>query len=273
MKKETLNREKAAIVTASTDGIGWEVARLLRHEGYSVVLNGRNSERLRDAVRKLQAEPSDRGEQQWVEGVAADLTEPGACDLLWEVLDSHGTPLRAAFVNTPTPAVGRPESLTEEDWDNAVKGLIRFPDELIRRACQRMASSGGGAVVVNASCTATIPIGADFYLANTLRSVSVAQAKAYARQFVTEGVRVNVLLTGYVDTSLTRGAARQLARESQQDVDDIWKSWESSIPAGRMAQPKEIAQVSAFLFSDASSYIIGTALTVDGGLSMLHYNF
>jgi 3-oxoacyl-[acyl-carrier protein] reductase len=195
------------------------------------------------------------------------------CDRLWAVIERRGAPLRAAFINTPTPAFCGPELLKEKDWDEAVRGLIRFPDEAIRRAANSMSHAGGGSIVVNASCFARIPGGSDFYLASILRSVSLSQAKVYAQRHAKQGVRVNVLLTGYVDTKLTRAAASSLARKSQQDVSEVWSSWESTIPMGRFARAEEIAQVAAFLFSDASSYMTGAAVEVDGGLATLHYNF
>ncbi len=260
-----------ALVTASTDGIGMAVARRLFAEGYCVVLNSREPAHIEAARRHLGA--PEQGASPWVDAAVADLTKPGACELIWEVLGRHKTPLRAMFVNTPTPAVNEPALLHDGDWSDAVQGLIRFPDEIIRRAAEAMSASGGGAIVVNASCSARAPVDAAFYLANTLRSVSVSQAKAYARRYASAGVRVNVLLTGYVDTKLTRGAATTLAPGAQQNPDELWKAWERAIPLQRFAQPNEIAEVAAFLLSDGASYITGAALEVDGGLSTLHYNF
>jgi len=265
--------DRVALVTASTDGIGMAVARRLFADGYCVVLNGREAAHIETVRRLLEARKAERGASPWVAGVIADLTKPGACDLIWEVLDRHEASLQAVFVNTPTPAVNEPALLHDGDWSDAVQGLVRFPDEIIRRAAEVMCASGGGAVVVNASCSARAPVDSAFYLANTLRSVSVSQAKAYARRYAPAGVRVNVLLTGYVDTKLTRGAAARLALGDQQNPDEVWKTWEIAIPLRRFAQPDEIAKAAAFLLSDEASYITGAALEVDGGLSTLHYNF
>ena len=136
-----------------------------------------------------------------------------------------------------------------------------------------LATFGGGSVVINSSCSATVPVDPAFYLANTLRCVSVAQAKAYARLFARRGVRVNALLTGYVDTALTRRAAQRVADDSKQPAESVWRSWEEGIPIGRLAAADEIAQVAGFLLSSASSYVTGSAIQVDGGLSTAHYNF
>jgi 3-oxoacyl-[acyl-carrier protein] reductase len=263
-------KEGVAIVTASTDGIGKAVAISLIHQGYNVVLNSRYQDHVESTVEELSK--INPGSKQWVEGVVADLTE-GACDHIFAVIRKRGSPLKAAFVNTPTPAVGYPESLDEAEWDHAFRSLVRFPDEIVRRAAEEMAKNDGGAIVVNASCSAIMPIGPQFYLANTLRSVSVAQAKAYARRYIRQGVRINVLLTGYVDTALTRNACQGLAARDKQNAEELWATWESSIPIGRVAKPDEIARVASFLISSESSYVVGAALEVDGGISMSHKNF
>jgi 3-oxoacyl-[acyl-carrier protein] reductase len=272
MSTDTFSRikESVAIVTASTDGIGKAVAVSLLQQGLNVVINSRCQEHVEKTVQELSKIKFDCN--HWIEGVVADLSE-GACDDIFAVINKRGAPLKAAFVNTPTPAVGYPESLDEGEWDHAVRSLVRFPDEIIRRAAEEMARTGGGAIVVNASCSATTPIGPEFYLANTLRSVSVAQAKAYARRYIRQGVRINVLLTGYVDTALTRNACQDLAARDQQNAEELWAKWESSIPVGRVAKPDEIARVASFLLSSESSYVVGAALEVDGGISMLHKNF
>jgi len=262
-----------AIVTASTDGIGIAVARRLFAAGHCLLINGRDTARVEAAKAEMRPSIGSSDDGRWIDGVTADLAKPGACAAIWEALDRHATPLRAVFVNTPTPALNGPSSLRDEDWSQAVQGLVRFPDEIVRRAAEVMAASGGGAIVVNASCSARAPVDAEFYLANTLRSVSVSQAKAYARRYAPTGVRVNVLLTGYVDTRLTRGFAAALARGTPRSVDDLWKEWEGAIPLQRFAKPDEIARVAAFLLSEEASYITGAALEVDGGLSTHHYNF
>lgn len=260
-----------ALVTASSDGIGLATARLLRRQGYSLILSARRHDRLAVAVEELRAESAPSS--TWIDGVTTDLATPSACDSLWRALEYHSDSLKAVFINTPSPAVGLPADLTDADWELSLRAVVRFPDALLRRAAETMASTGGGAIVVNSSCTARIPSESRFYFANTLRSASVAQARAYARQFAKAGVRINTILTGYVDTQLTRGLASRLAVEHARDIGDLWQSWEQGIPAGRLARPEEIAEVACFLLSDAASYIIGAAIEVDGGLAALHLNF
>jgi 3-oxoacyl-[acyl-carrier protein] reductase len=264
------NIGKAALVTASTDGIGFAVACSLFGAGYSVLLNGRDPARLREAVEKIRALG---GNQSWVDGVSVDLSEAASCRTIVTFLESHETPLRAAFINTPTPSVGLPEALSENDWRYAVQSIVRFPEFALRNCAETMARHGGGAIVVNSSCSATIPIGPQFFLSNTLRSVSLAQAKAYARRYAEQHIRINVLLTGFVDTRLTRSAAENIALAEKRQVAEVWESWEHEIPLGRLARPDEIAKAALFLLSDDASYMTGTALEIDGGLSTLHYNF
>lgn len=266
-------RSPMALVTASTDGIGRAVACALVRRGYALLVNGRHPETVESTVLQLMEEAPKGVEKPWIKGVVADLTDEAATDRIFEALSNGGGKLKAAFINTPTPALGAPERLDDEMWNYAIRALIRLPDALIRRVAEVMARNGGGAIVLNNSCSATVPIESDFYLANTLRPVSVAQAKAYARNYIRHGVRINILLTGFVDTTLTRRLSRTLAAERQQNAEELWNEWEESIPIGRLGTPDEIAQVAAFLLSNDSSYIVGAALEVDGGLSMQHQNF
>ena len=270
---QSFPENSVALVTASTGGIGKAVAQNLMLQGFNLIINGRNRERLEQTVQEFRGLARNIKPSIQIQGVAADLIEGNSCDLIFDALASFDGPLKAMFVNTPTPAIGQPESLNEDMWNHAYRAVIRFPDEIMRRAAENMADSGGGAIVVNSSCSATIPISPEFYLANTLRSASVSQAKTYARRYISQGVRINTLLTGYVDTSLVRNLADQFSSQNQQNVENLWSEWEKSIPIGRLAKADEIARVAAFLLSDEASYIVGAALEVDGGISMRHQNF
>lgn len=263
-------RGKLALVTASTRGIGFEVAKHLFLEGYSVVINGRSSDHLQQAREKILA---CRCGNQTVKTVRADLRAPLACKELVRTVEELDQPLSCAFINTPTPRMGSPRKLSDSDWQEAIQGLLRLTDSSLTLLGAIIGRNGGGAVVLNASCSARAPIESRFYFANTLRATTVSQAKAHARELIKKNVRVNILLTGYVDSDLTRNAALKLAEEQDTSIDTVFHQWGEQIPIGRLATPVEIAQVAMFLLGESSSYIVGCAIEVDGGLAMNHYSF
>ena len=260
-----------AIVTAASRGIGYAVAMRLVRAGYCVLINGRDEERLELAMTQLRS--ARVSTEQWIDSMKVDLGEPNAAKQLIRGIEGRKPNLRAAFINTLTPRASAPEELTDTEWSTAVQGLVRFTDEILSLTSKHMAERSGGTIVLNSSCSATIPVSSNFYLANTLRGTSVAQSKAYARQYISRNVRINALLTGYMETDLTRTLAHEIGRKEGVDAQATLGSWAEKIPAGRLASPDEVAEVALFLLSDASSYVVGTAIPVDGGLSMLHQNF
>lgn len=265
-------KRRSAIVSASTTGIGLAVAQRLARDGYAVVINGRSEERVSRAVSNTQEATKLSSTPGPVLGVVGDIT----CKAVWNHLIDASMQgdfdLRAAFINTPTPPVGGVGKPGEGEWRAALDALVRFPDFALDTLVRSMASRGGGAIVLNCSSAARVPANGELYFANTLRAVSLAQAQAYAREFAQSNVRINVVLTGFVDTAVAQEAASSIASQSARSLDEISRSWRRAIPLGRLAEPSEIAAVVAFLLSDDASYMTGSAVEVDGGLSLLHRN-
>jgi len=244
---------RSAIVTGGSSGIGRAIAHRLGEEGARLV---------------LVAAPQDEGQLEGVVaelavknvtafGVAADVGEPATADrAVREALERYGR-LDAVANNAGIAyfeeLLGTPVEHLDHTWHVNVRGMF-----LVGLAAARaMAESGGGAIACTAS-TASF-IGEELQVTYNITKGAVAElVRSMAVDLAPYGVRVNGVAPGWV---LTRATEAIVADASQ------WSKHRSRIPLDRPAEPREIAAVVAFLLSDDSSYMTGSIVVADGGLT------
>jgi len=242
-------QNKVAIITGAARGIGAEIARLFAHEGAKVIL----ADILEEQGQQVASEISDAGGQSLF--LRLDVTsEEGWAQTVDEAVGRYGT--LDVLVNNA--AVLEPRTVEETtvdgwDWVMAVNAKGTFLGT--RAAILAMRRSGGGSIVNVSSISGMI--GGDWVTAYTASKGAIRLfTKSAAIQYAKEGIRVNSLHPGPVETDMLTDAFEDL---------DALRSRASRIPLGRFGSPEDMAYGALYLASDESSYVTGSELVVDGG--------
>ncbi|MGL6279866.1 MAG: SDR family oxidoreductase [Gaiella sp.] len=236
---------RTAIVTGASAGMGLAVAEALAGEGADVVMLGRRAELLEQHATRIGAR-----------AVAGDITRPDDLDrLVGETLDAHGR-IDVLVLNGGGPPAGPATAVTAETIDAAVAlALIPFV-ELTRRCLPHLRASGRGRIVAIESVGVKEPV-ANLALSNAVRPGVVGWLKTLAREIAADGVTVNSIAPGRIDTDRLRAV---YGPEGPTAADL------ALIPAGRLGTAAEVGAVACFLASTQASYVTGTVVAVDGGL-------
>lgn len=247
---------KEAIVCASSQGLGRACALALAEAGASVVINGRDPDRLRTAAREIEEVTGTQ-----VKTVAADINSTqgqerllAACPQPDILVNNNGGPPLRDF-----------RTLDREELLAGVTMNMVAPIELIQKVIDPMAERGFGRIVNVTSVGVRMPlVGLD--LSSGARAGLTAFVAGVARSVAGRNVTVNNLLPGYFDTQRLRTTIAASAERSGSPLEDTSARWLESVPAGRFGDPSEFGRVCAFLCSVHAGYITGQNILVDGGL-------
>ncbi|ARP80436.1 hypothetical protein CAL12_06035 [Bordetella genomosp. 8] len=250
---------KTVLVTGASRGIGFAAAEAFAAEGCAVRLVSRSTEALAAAALALQ----DR-HGATVETMAIDMREPGAVDA---VADRFGGELDILVNNAGDIPHGTLQDIDAQRWRTAWDLKVYGYIDLTRAIYAGMRERGRGGVVLNvigmAGGEGVIPE----YIAGSAGNAALdAFTRALGALSPGDGIRVVGLHPGMVATDRQITRWRQRAADSLNDA-ERWEELTTHLPFGRLARPSEIGNALAFLASGAASYVSGTTLTVDGGLS------
>ena len=247
-----------ALVCGASAGIGRATALALASLGARVTVLARRRPLLEELVPLLRAAGAPEAGF-----VVADLDDrDGLADRVRDGLASRGA-VDVLVNNSGGPAPGPVLGAEAVQFDAGFTRVLHSAQTLVRLCLPSMQAAGFGRIVNVLSTSVREPI-ADLGVGNTVRGAMAGWAKTLSRE-LPPGITVNNVLPGYTATERLVELAGVVAARSGRSVADIEAEWRREVPEGRLAEPREIAAVIAFLCTPAAAYVRGQSLAVDGG--------
>jgi 3-oxoacyl-[acyl-carrier protein] reductase len=250
----------AALVTASSSGLGKASATALAREGANVMLNGRDANRLADAHEEVEAIAT--GE---VSSTVADLTKPDDIERLVESTVEEFGGLDHLVTSAGGPPSGPFLETTDDDWYHAFDLLVMSVVRLVRTSAEHLQAEGGTITTITSrSVKEAID---SLVLSNSVRMGVIGLEKTLSRELAPE-VRANAVLPGSHETSRIEDLIEQAVERGEYDsYDEGLEARGNNVPIGRIGDPMELGDTVAFLCSERAGNINGEAILIDGGSS------
>lgn len=241
-----LNNKKA-LIFGSTGGIGRAVAESLIKEGAQVFINGRTEEKCDAIAKEIGASGFYAGDLSQ-KGVARDITKR-------MIADNSGVDI--IVTNTGGPKKGNFMEVTIDQWQEDFQSLWLSVVESYQEALPTMSAQNYGRLLLVTSLAAKEPL-PGLTTSNGLRAGLAGLVRSISNEYAKDGITLNLLLPGYTNTE--RLQALNLSEEKVKQM----------IPAGRLGEPEELADLATFLSSPKAGYITGQSFAIDGGVLSGH---
>ena len=246
---------KVALITGGGTGIGRAIALAFAREGASVAVAGRRLEKLREVINEVHKQDGA--------GLAMECDVTRARDVERAV---KGTVERFGRVNvlvnnSGTLHVSTVEGISEEEWDRVMTVNVKGPFLMSRAVLPEFRKCGGGVIVNLGSVLGLVAVKDRAAYCASKGGVTML-TKAMALDHAHENIRVNCICPSIVETELVKGVFDQ-----SEQGQALRKARLATIPLGRIGQPADVAEMAVFLASEESSWLTGTAIPLDGGVT------
>jgi NAD(P)-dependent dehydrogenase (short-subunit alcohol dehydrogenase family) len=247
---------KVVLVTGGSDGLGRALCTELVAEGARVALCARDETRLGATANLLREAGGD------VLGVVADVTRPEHLVRFVEEAVARWGRIDGLVNNAGRAAAKRVADTEDADWDDDLQLKLYSAIRLTRLSLPHLRPHGGA--IVNTLAIAAKAPGGSSTPTSVSRAAGMALTKALSRDLGPDGIRVNAVLIGLVES----GQWERVADRAGQSVDALYerRGRDSGIPLGRIGRAEEFADLVTYLLSPRASYVTGTAINLDGGL-------
>lgn len=250
-------KDKVALITGAGSGIGRATAILFAQEGARISVVDYNPQGGMETVQSI----TDKGGNAIF--IQADVSKGEDARRMVETTIKTWGQLDILFNNAGTTAIGNVETLTEEEWDRVIGVNLRGVFLGSKYAIPYMRKQGGGCIIHTSSVNGLRPYGnRDAYSAS--KGAIISLTKGMALSFVKDRIRVNCLCPGTVETPFINIVVNNLYSDPQ----TAHQALRVRQPMGRMGTPEEIAYAALYLASEEAAFITGTALVIDGGMSL-----
>jgi len=255
------NERRVAVVTGSSKGIGKAIASEFANAGYSVVINARNEEELKQAAKDISKSIKDAGR---IVSVPGDISQESVCISLIESAVKQFGRIDVLVNNAGIGGESKKiNELTEKDWDEVIdinlKGAFLCTREAVKNMTKDANNNRNYSIINISSVHEQTPQPESAPYAASKGGMQML-TKTIALELAEKGIRINGIAPGAIATDMNKELL-----ENQKEKEKK----EQEIPVHRIGQPKEIAKVALFLASDDASYVAGTTIYVDGGLTLV----
>lgn len=253
---------KTAIVTGAGSGIGLAIASTFAQNGAHVFALDRDVKAAGAAVESIRAAGGKAS------AIECDVAIADSVDAAFALIDANRDASRVDILvnNAGIAHIGTVENTSEEDLDRVYSVNVKGIFLCSRAAVRRMLATGGGVILNLASIASLIGL-TDRFAYSMSKGAVVSMTLSVARDYLQHNIRCNCISPARVHTPFVDGYLRQNypGREAE-----MFKKLSESQPIGRMAQPREVADLALFLCCDEAAFITGTDYPLDGGFLRLH---
>ena len=244
---------KVALITGGNGGIGFAMAKAIGEAGATVVIAGRNEDKNRKSIEELNSLNVK------CKSLIVDVVDENSCNTLIEdVVQAYGK-LNILINNAGTNIRKRPEEYELKEWISIIDTNLISTFTCSKAVFKHFKNINSGKIINIGSMHSLFgaPLGSAY---SASKGGVVQLTKSFANTWASKNIQVNAVLPGYIDTELTK--------QARLDIPGLEQRVTERTPAGRWGDPDDLGGIAVFLASEASNYITGTAIPVDGGYSI-----
>jgi len=246
-------KNKVAVITGGNSGIGFGIAEAFKNEGATGTITGRNQETLDKCIKELGT---------GFIGIKADVTNINDLERVFKSTFDQFGKIDTLVVNAGGVVDGSPMAtitdVTEDNYDGYMNLNLKSAYFTVQKALPYL-NDGASIILIGSSAAHRAAPGMTIYAA--AKAAVISLAKGLSLDLLERGIRVNTLSPGSIDTP----AFDKLVPQEQ--IEQVKQVWTNLIPLGRMGRPNDIGKAAVFLASDDSSFIVGTEILSDGGMT------